>query len=384
MSTAAEPVVIDVDKLLAPVSEDNPVGVELGKSVMIAEIEERRKSILGGVNEATEPGMEVDQSALVAMRKSEWRDMERQLISVFPKGKDLQVCVALVEAAVNRAGWPAIAQGFRLVREAQQQYWETLYPQADLEDPDGPYLQRLTLLERLDQDSRLPLAIRQILVTDARADKDYSWADYRQAEMLRESKPGKDENADERRAMVEEKFRVIDVSVTKTSLAYYERLFGYLDAAASEMDQLIAFIDEKYSEMPEADRPNFRNIRSTLDECRNLATRFFRKKGGKFPHEIEEESAGTGSEEQGEAGSGGGGGGVFIGGDVTEILGRALSQMRAREKHNPAVYLIEEAIRWSRMPIGQWYLEASSDPHMSGFISKLMSAEAGASSETTE
>jgi len=384
MSTAAEPIVIDIDKLLTPISEDNPAGVEQGKSVMMAEIEEKRKAILGGVNEATEPGMEVDQAALVAMRKGEWREIERMLLPVFSKGKDLLVTVALVEAAVNRAGWPAVAQGFRLVRRIQDEFWEPLYPQADPEDPDGPYLQRLTLLERLDQDSRLPLAIRQILLTDARADKDYSWADYRQAEMMRESKPGKDENPDERRSMIEERFRVIDAAVTKTNLAYYERLFGYLDEAVNEMDLLVAFIDERYSDIPESERPNFRNIRATLDECRNLATRFFRKKGGKFPHEIEEESGGGAEgEEQGEGGSGGGGG-AFVGGDVTELLQRALSQMRAREKHNPAVYLIEEAIRWSRMPIGQWYLEALGDTHMSGFISKLMAAEAGVAVEQSE
>jgi len=354
MSTAAEPIVLDIDKLLTPVSDDNPAGAAVGKSVMMAEIEEKRKLILGGANEATEPGMEVDQSALVAMRKSEWRDIEKMLLPVFAKGKDLIVGVALVEAAVNRAGWPALPQGFRLLRLMQDQFWETLHPQADPEDPDGPHLQRLTILERLDQDSRLPLAIRQILLTDARSEKDYSWADYRQAEMLRESKPGKDENADERRALIDEKFRVIDTAVTKTNLAFYERLFGQLDDAVSEMDQLIAFIDERYSDMPETDRPNYRNIRSTLDECRNLATRFFRKKGGKFPHEIEEPGGGGEGDVEGEPGQGGGGGGVLVGGDVTEVLNRALIQMRVREKHNPAVYLIEEAIRWSRMPIGQW------------------------------
>src|SRR5882724_2280847 len=108
MSTAAEPVVIDIDKLLTPISDDNPVGIETGKSVMMAEIEEKRKVILGGVNEANEAGMEIDQSAMLQARKAEWKEIERQIVATFAKGKDLLAGVFLFEAAVNRAGWPAL------------------------------------------------------------------------------------------------------------------------------------------------------------------------------------------------------------------------------------------------------------------------------------
>jgi hypothetical protein len=56
---------------------------------------------------------------------------------------------------------------------------------------------------------------------------------------------------------------------------------------------------------------------------------------------------------------------------VVVLLERALAHLREHH-HNPAEFLVEEAIRWTKMPIASWYLEASEDPNMSAFISKLM------------
>ena len=381
MANGAEQTIIDIEKLLAPISEEAPTGIPLSKSVAITEIEQRRKAIIDGVNEGTELGETVDVSALMVNRRKEWKEIEKLLLALFAKGKDLAAGVGLVEALVNRVGWPAMGPGFKLLRTMQETYFEQLHPHSDEED-DFPYFQRINLLERLDQEKRLPLALRQLPLTDGGGEKNYSWADYKQIEILRDAKPPK-ENAEEWRrnqqTQVEEGMRNIEAAVQKTKMVFYEQLFAQLDDTAAEMKALVELIDQKYADVPEAERPNMRNVKEVMDETRNLAVRFFKKKGGKLPGEgAEEEQSAADAAAGGEHGAGeagGGGGRVTVSGDVTEILQVALNQMRAREKHNPAVYLIEEAIRWSKMPIGKWYLEATGDPNMSGFIAKLMTAE---------
>ena len=378
MANGSDPSLIDIEKLLAPISEDAPTGINLSKSVMITDIEQRRKALIDGVNEGTELGESVDQAALLSNRRREWKEIEKSILALFSKGKDLAAGVGLVEALANRAGWPAMGPGFRLLRMMQEMYFEQLHPQADEED-DFPYFQRINLIERLDQDKRLPLALRQLPLTDGGGERNYTWSDYKQIEILRDGKPPKDDVEEWRRnqtQQVEEGMRNIEAAVQKTKLTFYEQMFGQLDEAATEIEALVALMDQKYSDIPEAERPSMRNVKEVLAETRNLAIRFFKKKGGKMPGEIAEEEAAAAEAAAaagaGDDGSGAGGGKLVVSGDVTEVLQVALNQMRAREKHNPAVYLIQEAIRWSKMPIGKWYIEALNDPNLSGFISKLM------------
>ncbi|MEO8025947.1 MAG: type VI secretion system ImpA family N-terminal domain-containing protein [Bryobacteraceae bacterium] len=375
--------ILDVEKLLTPIGGDNPAGIDIGHSVTMAEIEEMRKSILRGDNEATEPGDQAEASALMAQRRSEWREIEKQLLATFSKGKDLGAACLLVVATTNRAGWSALAPGFRLLKELQDQFWDTVYPLPDLEDEANPdYVDRLSKLERLDHESFLPLAMRQVAITDPKVGNEYSWSSHRQLEMLQESKPGKDDDVDARKTHIEEQFRLFDEAVAKTSLGFYETLFKNVDESVAELTALTDFVNERYAAVPEEDRPNFRNIQETFAQCRNLAVRLFRKKGGKFPDEMED-SGGYSEDGSGEGGgeSGGSGGRGGEERDAVLLLERALMAMKAREKHNPAVFLVEEAIRWTRMPIGEWYLEATQDPNMSGFISKLMGAGSSTPSE---
>jgi type VI secretion system protein ImpA len=382
---SSTPAVIDIEKLLAPVSAENPVGEDLrrlvaqsGKSILMDEIEEKRRAIISGVNEYLEQGEQADPAAQTQKKRGEWREIERTITTAFGKGKELGAGVTLVLAAVSGRGWGALAPGFRFLRMLQERYWDALHPVVENDDAGNPdFVDRLVLLERLDHENYLPLALRQLGLTDPKLGAQFSWSDFRQLEILKSGKAGENENAEARRVMIDEKSRAIEDAAEKSTLAFYDGLIKSIDEGSRELGALRDFINEKYAAAPEEERPGFRKIEESIEEARAIASRYWKKKGGGAEEDKPEGGA--------DSGDGGGGGGHTVPtGDVVAMLERALAQLRTHQRHNPAAFLVEEAIRWTKMPISAWYLETINDPSMSGFVSKLMGALRGDGSTPPE
>ncbi len=379
---APTPSVLDVEKLLTPIAGENPVGEDLrrlttpnGKSIFMDEIEERRRAIISGINENLELGdaAAADPVMLNQKRVSEWRDIERSIISAFSKGKELSAAGTLVLATVSGRGWAGIAPGFRLLRLLQEQYWDTLHPVPEVGDDGNPdYGDRLVSMERLDHENYLPLAIRQLGITDPKAGQQFSWSDFRQLEILRTSKPGPNDNVDSHRAMVDERSRLVETAADKGNLEYYTRLLKTIDDGLAEINALRDFVNERYASVPEDERPSFRKTDEAIEQARAIASGYWRKKGGGAEEEASEHVEGSS-----EGGQSTGGTVMVATGDVVALLEKALSHLRVHQRHNPAAFLVEEAIRWTKMPISAWYLETISDPNMSGFVSKLMNSMRG-------
>ena len=372
-STALE---FDIEQLLAPISEENPVGEDLrrttvkGKSMLMAEIEEKRKAILSGTNENLEPDQQMDASTLAQLRKSGWREVEKLLLGAFGQGKELGAAVYFAQAAVVSHGWPAVGPCLRFIRLLQERFPDALYPIAEVDDNGTPdFIDRLVVLERLDHENFLPLAVRQLSMTDPRSGTEVSWADFKRVELMKETARGKDEDPEARRQMIENASNALNDAVMKCSLAHYESLLATIREGAAELAALRDYVDQQYASASETDRPTFRRTQEALEDCENLAAQFVRKKGGG------QAQADSGSPEESDATEGAvhsTGTSASSDAEAILLLERALGWFRVHQRHNPATFLVEEAIRWTRMPIAAWYLEASEDANMSGFVSKLM------------
>ncbi|HEY4363505.1 MAG TPA: type VI secretion system ImpA family N-terminal domain-containing protein [Bryobacteraceae bacterium] len=372
-STALE---FDIEQLLAPVSEDNPVGEDLrrttvkGKSMLMAEIEEKRKAILSGTNENLEPDQQMDAASLAQLRRSGWREIEKMLLGAFSQGKELGAAVYFAQAAVVSHGWPAVGPCLRFIRLLQERFGEALFPIAEVDDNGTlDFIDRLVVLERLDHENFLPLAVRQLSMTDPRGGTEVSWADFKRVEIMKETARGKDEDPEVRRQMIENATNALNDAVMKCSLAHYEALLATIRDASADLSALRDYVDQQYAGASETDRPTFRRTQEALEDCENLAAQFVRKKGGgqtKPDADFPNDSAASDGNLQST--------GVSASSDAEAILllERALGWFRVHQRHNPATFLVEEAIRWTRMPIAAWYLEASEDANMSGFVSKLM------------
>lgn len=371
------PAALDIEQLLAPVSAESPAGEDLrrmgakgGKSILMDEVEERRRAILKGINENLEEGETVDPAALAQKRRGEWRDIERTIIAAFRQGKELSAGVTLVLATVSANGWNAVAPGLRFLRLLQQQYWDTLHPAPETDESGAADLSdRAALLSRLDHENYLPLALRQLSLTDSRRAPSVSWADFESLGLLRSTKMKQEDEEEQRKARVEEITRSIDESVQKSTVEFYQELLKFIDAGLDELNSLREFVEDKYAAIDQEDRPSFRQAEHVLEEARSIASRYWKAKGGGAEQGsvAAEADAAPGGVEEGTRAAG-----SAPAGDVLALLNRALVLLRAQQPHNPSAFLIQEAIRWTKMPISEWYLETVDDSTMSGFVSKLM------------
>jgi ImpA, N-terminal, type VI secretion system len=277
----------DIEDVLAPVSEDNPVGEDLrrlsvdGKSMLMAVIEEKRRAIIGGANENLDPEEKLDPATLAQQRKGEWLDVEMMLIKAFAKGKELGAAVSFSQAAMMSHGWAAVGPALRFVRLIQERFEDTLFPVPEA-DENGKldFVPRLVLLERLDHENCIPLAVRQLPITDSRSGSEFSWADYRQLEILKQTPPGKEEDPEERRRMLAERARAFDDAVSKSSLSYYEMLFKTMQDGAAELASLRAFVEQHYAGSFDEYQPTFRRTEEALEDCQTLTRQILNKKGG--------------------------------------------------------------------------------------------------------
>jgi type VI secretion system protein ImpA len=117
-----------VDKLLAPIGPDNPVGENLRYGPVYDHIRELRRE-----DDETLP-----QGVWKAdLKKADWSTVETVCLDALEtKSKDLQVAAWLLEAWAHLYGLVGAAEGFRVMHALSRSFWDTLYPQMEGGDVD--------------------------------------------------------------------------------------------------------------------------------------------------------------------------------------------------------------------------------------------------------
>ncbi|RZA33906.1 MAG: type VI secretion system protein TssA [Lysobacteraceae bacterium] len=117
---------LDIDRLLAPVSADHPCGEDLAFSPEFDAINRARQ--------ADDPSIE--QGAWVTtLKEADWKFVARRCTELIEsRSKDLQLAVWLAEAATKTDRLAGLAAGLRLLAALCARYWDGVYP---LPDEDG-------------------------------------------------------------------------------------------------------------------------------------------------------------------------------------------------------------------------------------------------------
>jgi type VI secretion system protein ImpA len=156
------------DDVLAPISEQNPVGVDLRESNDWVEFKKARPK----ANEAASKDIwEREDNASWPLLK------ELSTRALATKSKDLQLAVWLLEASLKTDGFAGVRDGLRTIRELLEKYWaQGLYPSIN----NGDVESRLGPLSWLNE--KLADAIREIPLTSRREPAtNYSQAYYKAA-----------------------------------------------------------------------------------------------------------------------------------------------------------------------------------------------------------
>lgn len=118
----------DLERLLAPVSDDAPTGEDLEYDPEFMELERaaapRAERAMG--------------DAVKAAEEPDWNRVTELSQNVLARSKDLRSAVHLTAAWLRTFGLPGWSAGLGLVRGLLETYWDGVHPQLDAEDDNDP------------------------------------------------------------------------------------------------------------------------------------------------------------------------------------------------------------------------------------------------------
>ncbi|HJQ68323.1 MAG TPA: type VI secretion system protein TssA [Blastocatellia bacterium] len=371
VETPAE--VIEIESLLAPISDDNPAGENLQYSGLHDEIREARRA-----DENLEQG-----DWKRDLKAADWRQvLSLSADALQTKTKDLQVCAWLVEAVVKLHGLAGLRDGLKLMRGLHERFWEGLFPEIDEDDLDA----RANALAWMDRQAAA--AIKDVQITSASSGANLSYAQYEEAKQfdIPEDLSSLDGEQRERvealKASIaeEQKLTAEDWSKAKRSTrrASFEELYALLDECWAEYQQLDAVMDEKFARQT----PGLGDLRKTLDVIRSLVGNIVKEKrlSEPYPGELEEVTAGdVVADEGGESAGPSATGSIRARQEAFRRLREVSEYFRMNEPHSPVSYLVERAIKWGQMPLESWLEDVIKDGLVLGGIRETLGLATAAS-----
>jgi type VI secretion system protein ImpA len=130
--------ILNLEKLLAPVSGDAPSGPNLEYDAAFAALDRaaagKPEQVIGGTTTPAEP--------------PDWNAVLESALELLTRTKDLRVAVLATRALLYRQGVAAFTEGLGLLHGLLAKYWASVHPQLDPEDNNDPTM-RITALSAL-------------------------------------------------------------------------------------------------------------------------------------------------------------------------------------------------------------------------------------------
>src|SRR5215813_4925406 len=174
--------VLDVEKLLAPITGDKPTGVDLRADGNPTSVYYKLKDARFAAR-AKERDLEADPAAAAAAPEllPEWRTILDGAPTILSEqSKDLEIAAWLIEALARRNGFAGLRDGFHLARGLIEKYWDGLYPVPD-EDGIAAKVAPLTALNGEGADGTLIQPLRRIPLTEGKDPGPFATWHYEQA-----------------------------------------------------------------------------------------------------------------------------------------------------------------------------------------------------------
>ncbi len=131
--------ILDLDRLLQPVSQEQPCGAGLEDFVFSSEFGELQRTAQGRDEQVM--GDEV-----IPAEEPDWRAVREQALTLFDQVKSLRVAVHLAKSLTVREGLAGLVSGLALIRGLLDRYWNQVEPILD----DGDATERLYTLAELN------------------------------------------------------------------------------------------------------------------------------------------------------------------------------------------------------------------------------------------
>jgi type VI secretion system protein ImpA len=352
----ATPETFDIEALLNPISEENPVGedprLDASPTSPYYQIKDARNQaraaerqyLLGGEAEPPDwtPLLQLVPEALSSL------------------AKDLELTTYFIETLCREHGLAGLRDGFRLARELIERFGDDIYPTPD-EDGIETRLAPLASLNGEGAEGTLITPIRMIPLTLPSEEGEFSLADYQQSQALDKLS----EDAKQRQIELGvATMPAINSAVAQTDVSFYLTLNADLEAALSELQELTQTLDNKYGH----ESPPTVTIRGVLEEFQNAVRSLAGDRIDAATPIEEVESV----DEQKESAAGAAPAATPAAADTVAASGeiqtredafrqimRLAEFFRKTEPHTPISFALERVVRWGRMPFPQLLRELS-------------------------
>ncbi len=363
------PQTIELEQLLAPVSDSAPSGSNLREDSSPSSAYLRLKDARSAARLA-EKRADVEGENLGFT--ADWRT----ILELAPKvlkdqSKDLEVTAWLIEASVRAHGFAGLRDGLNLARRLVELYWDTLY---SLEDEEGiaTKVAPLTALNGVDGAGTLLQPIRKIALTKAVGDGPYAVYQYEQACKLAESPDSETRARRESSGAVT--LEAFMAAANGSGGPYYVTLVDDIKESIAELEQLSAALEERAGR----DAPPVSAIQGVLASVLEMVQIFAKDL-------IARATQLTARQDLELAPSSNGSGGVTAAtaiftmsgsirnrDDALRMLLLVADYFREHEPHSPICTSLEETVRRARLPFSELLLELL--PDRSAWRSALTSA----------
>lgn len=354
------PAVINFERILQPISEENPSGENLQYSGLYDEIREARRA---------------DKDLPQGQWQTELKFADyRQVINLAvpaleTQTKDLQIGAWLSESLIKEHGFAGLRDSLKLLAGLQTAFWETVHPEIDEGDMEG----RANAIAWMDTQGAL--AIIGAKITDGEG---YSYIDFEDSKRF-----DIPENIDTLDSTDQQKFRELQAQAEKENRVtadkwrkakaasrrrFYEELFFVLEECWAEYKELNRVIEEKFERNQ---MPGTTNLKKALDDIQTVVKKLLEDKRAEEPDEVAEtaaETAAPGDNGTSAAATNGATAAVATAAGAIQNRQDAIKRLadlaeffRKTEPHSPVSYLVQRAVKWGEMPLEMWLQDVIKD-----------------------
>lgn len=351
----ATPEIFAVERLLEPISEENPVGED-------PRLDSSPTSVYYQIKDTRNQARAAERQILMSGEGEppDWMP----LLELVPEAltsvaKDLELTTYYIEALCRQYGFAGLREGFRLARDLVERFGDDIYPTPD-EDGIETRLAPLTSLNGEGGEGTLMAPIRMIPITESTDAGEFSLSDYQQAQNLdRLSSEARDRQIDEGVPTL----TTINSAVAQSDVSFYQNLMEDLEGALSELQTLTETLDSRYGH----EAPPTNAIQGVLEEIQStLQSLVGDRLDAQAPVE-DSSSFDEAGEESGPSDASAAAKPAVAAGTIQtredafrQIL-RVAEFFRQTEPHTPISFALERIVRWGRMPLPELLRELIGD-----------------------
>jgi type VI secretion system protein ImpA len=337
---------LDLDALLAPISQESPAGVDLRTDYAPDSVYYRLRDARAEARAAERAN---DGGGARAGPPPRWHTVRDLAIEALSRqSKDLEIAAWLTEALLRGDGLAGLAAGFRLIAGLAERYWDEFFPQPDDEGLAGR-LAAIAGLNGVGGEGTLIQPLRRVVLFPRADGTPFELWQYEQSHTLAGIGDAKVREQRLKAGAV-----AFDVVETEARAANKD-LFAQLRRQAVDSVEAWHALGKIFDQRAGADAPPTSQVREILEKIGEVAGRF-------APPEPEApEQAASAAPEEAPAPGSEQIPGAAVAGPVTAQEGfasredalRALAQIaeffQRTEPHSPLAYMLKDAVRRGRM-----------------------------------